>query len=70
MTQFFKIANACVPFSFMASCRDIKGANKEQRVLDPLRVYTGHTASVEDVAWHGLHDTLFASVGDDMRLMM
>ncbi|RUS21863.1 putative histone-binding protein Caf1 [Endogone sp. FLAS-F59071] len=46
------------------------GANKEQRVLDPLRVYTGHTASVEDVAWHGLHDTLFASVGDDMRLMI
>ncbi|RUS24245.1 retinoblastoma binding protein 7 [Jimgerdemannia flammicorona] len=49
---------------------DVRGSSKEQRVLDPLRVYTGHTASVEDVSWHVLHDTLFASVGDDMRLMI
>jgi hypothetical protein len=25
---------------------------------------------VQDVAWHSLHDSLFASVGDDHRLLM
>ncbi|SAL97602.1 hypothetical protein [Absidia glauca] len=49
---------------------DIAGASKEHRTLDPLRTYQGHTAPVEDVAWHMGQDTLFASVGDDMKLMI
>ncbi|ORX91076.1 WD40 repeat-like protein [Basidiobolus meristosporus CBS 931.73] len=48
---------------------DISG-NPEARTLDPLRVYYGHTAIVEDVAWHTLHDSIFASVGDDKKLLI
>lgn len=48
---------------------DIKGyaASKD---LPPVRTYRGHTAWVEDVAWSELLEPLFASVGDDKRLMM
>ena len=31
---------------------------------------TGHTAVVEDVAWHLLHESLFGSVADDQKLMI
>jgi len=40
------------------------------RNLDALTVFTGHTAVVEDVAWHLLHDSMFGSVGDDKKLML
>lgn len=49
---------------------DINAATKDKKVLDALRIYRGHTAVVEDVAWHALHDSLFASVGDDQRMLM
>ncbi|KAJ1922071.1 Histone acetyltransferase type B subunit 2 [Tieghemiomyces parasiticus] len=49
---------------------DVCGYTREQRTMDPYRVYRGHTAVVEDVAWHALHESLFASVGDDMRLLI
>ncbi|KAI8096544.1 WD40-repeat-containing domain protein [Halteromyces radiatus] len=49
---------------------DIAAASKEHRVLAPLRIYYGHESSVEDVAWHMGQDTLFASVGDDKKLMI
>lgn len=39
-------------------------------VLEPTRVYTGHTAWVEDVAWSSLVEQVFASVGDDKKLMI
>ena len=39
-------------------------------MLDTVRVYRGHSSVVEDVAWHALHDSLFASVGDDKQLMI
>lgn len=41
-----------------------------ERNLDALSVFTGHTAVVEDVAWHLLHDSMFGSVGDDKKLML
>jgi WD40 repeat protein len=50
--------------------RDIKGSTKEKRSMDAMRTFTGHTAWVEDVAWHELHEDLFASVGDDKKLFM
>lgn len=68
--------------------RDIKGYTKANSVLEPLRIYRGHTAvvgvrpsrlprfcalltlGVQDVAWHYRQDSLFASVGDDRRLLM
>ncbi|OBZ83093.1 putative histone-binding protein Caf1 [Choanephora cucurbitarum] len=49
---------------------DIAAASKEHRHLDPLRTYRGHEAGVMDIAWHMKHDTIFASCGDDQRLMI
>lgn len=49
---------------------DIAAASKENRTLSPLQTYKGHTAGVEDVAWHMQHDSIFASVGDDKQLMI
>uniref|UniRef100_A0A2K6RTP4 Histone-binding protein RBBP4-like N-terminal domain-containing protein n=1 Tax=Rhinopithecus roxellana TaxID=61622 RepID=A0A2K6RTP4_RHIRO len=39
----------------------------EGKVEDDL---TGHTAVVEDVFWHLLHEPLFGSVADDQKLMI
>ncbi|KAI8380383.1 WD40-repeat-containing domain protein [Blakeslea trispora] len=49
---------------------DIAAASKEHRQLDPLRTYRGHRAGVMDIAWHMKHDSMFASCGDDQRLMI
>lgn len=49
---------------------DIRAYTKESRTMEPTRVYTGHTAWVEDVAWSELIESVFASVGDDKKLMM
>ncbi|KOB56182.1 Histone-binding protein RBBP7 [Operophtera brumata] len=40
------------------------------RVIEAKSVFTGHTAVVEDVAWHLLHESLFGSVADDQKLMI
>ena len=40
-----------------------------RRDIDNLS-YAGHTAVVEDVAWHLLHESLFGSVADDQKLMI
>merc|ERR1712186_27288 len=39
-------------------------------VIDAKTIFTGHTAVVEDVAWHLLHESLFGSVADDQKLMI
>lgn len=49
---------------------DIGGGPKEGKVLDAKSIFTGHTAVVEDVSWHLLHESLFGSVADDQKLMM
>lgn len=49
---------------------NVNAVAREAKVLDALNIYTGHTAVVEDVAWHLLHDSLFGSVGDDKKLML
>jgi WD40 repeat protein len=49
---------------------DINAYTREKNTLEPLRVYTGHTAWVEDVAWSPLVEQVFASCGDDKKLMM
>ncbi|KAI9360258.1 WD40-repeat-containing domain protein [Pilaira anomala] len=49
---------------------DIAGTTKENRELEPVRTYTAHTTGVEDVAWHTKFNSIFASVGDDARLMI
>lgn len=42
----------------------------EGKFVDTLAVFSGHTAVVEDVAWHVFHETIFGSVSDDRKLMM
>lgn len=38
--------------------------------LDPTCIYEAHTAVVEDVSWHMFHSSIFASVGDDRKLLI
>lgn len=57
---------------------DITAYSKENNSLEAVRTFNGHSAVVnvhlvsnrQDVNWHPLHDRLFASVGDDKKLMM
>uniref|UniRef100_A0A4W6FR38 Histone-binding protein RBBP4-like N-terminal domain-containing protein n=1 Tax=Lates calcarifer TaxID=8187 RepID=A0A4W6FR38_LATCA len=49
---------------------DISAVPKERKTVDAKTIFTGHTAVVEDVSWHLLHESLFGSVADDQRLMI
>ena len=49
---------------------DIKAYSKSNSVLEPVRIYRGHSSVVEDIAWHTENDNVFASVGDDKQLMV
>jgi len=49
---------------------DINATPKDNKVIDAKTIFTGHTAVVEDVAWHLLHESLFGSVADDQKLMI
>ncbi|KAJ8972197.1 hypothetical protein NQ317_011585, partial [Molorchus minor] len=49
---------------------DINATPKENRIIDAKTIFTGHTAVVEDVTWHLLHESLFGSVADDQKLMI
>uniref|UniRef100_A0A0K0ENP0 Probable histone-binding protein lin-53 n=1 Tax=Strongyloides stercoralis TaxID=6248 RepID=A0A0K0ENP0_STRER len=49
---------------------DIRGATNNATSLNAKCIFRGHTAVVEDVAWHSLHDSVFGSVGDDKKLMI
>ncbi|PWN51229.1 putative chromatin assembly factor 1 subunit C [Violaceomyces palustris] len=49
---------------------DINGYNKSTKTLEPLKTYRGHSAIVEDVAWHNHHESLFGSVGDDRQMLI
>ncbi len=49
---------------------DINATPKENKIIDAKTIFTGHTAVVEDVAWHLLHESLFGSVADDQKLMI
>lgn len=49
---------------------DISAYKKGETTMDPVTTYHGHSSVVEDVAWHNLKETLFASVGDDRSMLM
>ncbi|CAO1620760.1 unnamed protein product [Jaminaea pallidilutea] len=49
---------------------DINTYKKGEVNISPLATYRGHSAVVEDVAWHNFHESLFGSVGDDRRLLL
>ena len=42
---------------------DINGTPKENKVIDAKTIFTGHTAVVEDVAWHLLHVSKVQQLG-------
>eukprot|EP01135_Chromosphaera_perkinsii_P001969 Nk52_evm16s215 gene=Nk52_evmTU16s215 len=49
---------------------NIGHASKVTKTLGAEATFRGHTSVVGDVAWHGLHDCLFGTVGDDKKLMI
>lgn len=49
---------------------DINSYKKGDNTIQPVQTYRGHSAIVEDVAWHNYHESLFASVGDDRQLLL
>mmetsp|Transcript_4378 Transcript_4378/g.13362 ORF Transcript_4378/g.13362 Transcript_4378/m.13362 type:complete len:431 (+) Transcript_4378:146-1438(+) len=49
---------------------DVNAAPAESTSLDAMATYSGHTSVVEDISWHQHHDSYFASVGDDKRLLI
>ena len=49
---------------------DINNPPRDKNIVDAKTIFTGHTAVVEDVAWHLLHESLFGSVADDQKLMI
>ena len=42
---------------------DVEATTRTARELQPLSVFKGHSAMVEDVAWHPLNEHFFGSVG-------
>lgn len=49
---------------------DINGASKENRSIDPLRVFAKHTSIVGDVCWNWHDENILASVGDDRQILV
>ncbi|CAJ0962731.1 unnamed protein product, partial [Mesorhabditis belari] len=51
---------------------DVAGASSTGTgtYVDAKSKFEAHTAVVEDVAWHVLHEAIFGSVGDDHKLMI
>lgn len=50
---------------------DIQSSNiRGGGFLEPVCTYEGHTDVVEDVAWHVFHSNIFASSGDDRKLLI
>ncbi|KDN52865.1 putative chromatin assembly factor 1 subunit C [Tilletiaria anomala UBC 951] len=49
---------------------DINKYQKGNSTLEPLAKFKGHSAIVEDCAWHNFSQTLFVSVGDDRQMLV
>ncbi|KAF0990690.1 hypothetical protein HZS_5186 [Henneguya salminicola] len=49
---------------------DISKTTQESKKVEPLQIFTGHTAVVEDVSWNYFNGSLFASCGDDKRVIL
>lgn len=64
------VSNNFCFFSQTICLWDISTVPKEGKIVDAKTIFTGHTAVVEDVSWHLLHESLFGSVADDQKLMM
>ncbi|ORZ00666.1 histone-binding protein RBBP7-like protein [Syncephalastrum racemosum] len=47
---------------------DVSAATKEEKTMDPLRIYACHEKGINDISWHLGWPDLFASAGDDGML--
>ncbi|KAI0307624.1 histone acetyltransferase type B subunit 2 [Multifurca ochricompacta] len=47
---------------------DVNAYSKANSSIEPLNVFSDHTAVVGDVDWHASNENVFASVGDDKML--
>ena len=54
----------------LLTSRDISSFQKSSPEITATTVYTTHAAVVNDVSFHPLHDSLFASVSDDLTLQI
>ncbi|KAH8101041.1 histone acetyltransferase type B subunit 2 [Phellopilus nigrolimitatus] len=48
---------------------DVNMYSKGKNSIEPVTVYSGHESVVGDVDWHAKEENIFASVGDDKKLM-
>uniref|UniRef100_A0A5S6QDH6 WD_REPEATS_REGION domain-containing protein n=1 Tax=Trichuris muris TaxID=70415 RepID=A0A5S6QDH6_TRIMR len=53
---------------YSVSIWDLNAASQISNIVTPVDQFSSHKATVRDVSWHLVHDTLFASVADDKRL--
>eukprot|EP00826_Nyctotherus_ovalis_P020834 TRINITY_DN1660_c0_g3_i1.p1 TRINITY_DN1660_c0_g3~~TRINITY_DN1660_c0_g3_i1.p1 ORF type:complete len:249 (+),score=56.83 TRINITY_DN1660_c0_g3_i1:643-1389(+) len=49
---------------------DIEGMPKPHNTLEPVARYEGHTGAVEDVVWSRQYADMFASAGDDKKILL
>ena len=49
---------------------NIESVSELYSTIHPTSTYTEHTGVVNDVAWHKHHGEIFASVGDDKKIML
>ena len=49
---------------------DIESAPKLYESIEPIGRFEDHIGAIEDVAWSKYHEYVFASVGDDKRLLL
>ncbi|KAK9468475.1 WD40-repeat-containing domain protein [Lipomyces arxii] len=49
---------------------DVNTYSKANATLTPTMKFTTHSAIVNDVSWHALHDSLFGSVSDDLTIQI
>jgi histone-binding protein RBBP4 len=50
--------------------RGLSNTSTNNNTIDPLAVFKGHTATVEDVDWHAKDPNLFGSVSDDRSIRL
>lgn len=49
---------------------NVEGSNTASSKISPLHEFKFHTAGVQDVTWHHFSPEIFASVGNDKRIVM
>lgn len=51
-------------------CWDVEQPHKSNETLEPISKYEDHVGPVEDVVWSRQYSDIFASAGDDKRILL